>query len=173
MLAYILAAACHDLDHKGYSNVYLIETKDKLAIRYNDQSVLENHHVATAFDILSQNEYDIFAKLCKKDYKRIRKLMIGAILATDMAKHFDRLSIIKQRFLSEDLDPTKDDEKMLICEALFHFADISNPTKTFDLCEKWTELLFVEFFEQGDSERSLGLPISQFMDRSTTNIAKS
>ena len=116
MLAYILAAACHDLDHKGYSNVYLIETKDKLAIRYNDQSVLENHHVATAFDILSQNEYDIFAKLCKKDYKRIRKLMIGAILATDMAKHFDRLSIIKQRFLSEDLDPTKDDERMLICE---------------------------------------------------------
>jgi len=52
MLSYILAAACHDLDHKGYNNVYLIATKDKLAIRYNDHSVLENHHAATAFDIL-------------------------------------------------------------------------------------------------------------------------
>jgi len=36
MLAYILAAACHDLDHMGFNNVYLIETKDKLAVRYND-----------------------------------------------------------------------------------------------------------------------------------------
>ena len=53
MLGYTLAAACHDLDHKGFNNVYLIETKDSLAIRYNDQSVLESHHVATAFDILS------------------------------------------------------------------------------------------------------------------------
>ena len=35
--------------------------------------------------------------------------MIGAILATDMAKHFDKLSILKNKILSDDLDPTKEE----------------------------------------------------------------
>jgi len=69
MLGYILAGACHDLDHKGYNNVYLIETKDELAVRYNDQSVLESHHVATAFGILSQEEFNIFDKISRKRFK--------------------------------------------------------------------------------------------------------
>ena len=51
-MSYILAAACHDVDHPGVNNIFLIESSDKLAIRYNDVSVLENHHVATSFDIL-------------------------------------------------------------------------------------------------------------------------
>lgn len=51
-------------------------------------------------------------------------------------------------------------------------SDISNPTKPWDLCKYWTDLLFVEFFSQGDQEKSLKLPVSQFMDRETTNIAK-
>ena len=42
--------------------------------------------------------------------------MIGAILATDMQKHFDKLSILKQKILSEDHDPTKEDQKKLVCE---------------------------------------------------------
>jgi hypothetical protein len=52
MMSYILAAACHDVDHPGVNNIFLIESRDKLAIRYNDISVLENHHVATTFDVL-------------------------------------------------------------------------------------------------------------------------
>ena len=54
-----------------------------------------------------------------------------------------------------------------------HLADISNPTKRFPLYKQWTELLFVEFFAQGDLERSRSAPISYMMDRTTTNIAKS
>ncbi len=55
----------------------------------------------------------------------------------------------------------------------FHLADISNPAKKFDIFKKWTDLLFVEFFAQGDQERSLGIPISYLMDKHTVNIAKS
>ena len=62
MMSYILAAACHDVDHPGVNNIYLIESRDKLAIRYNDISVLENHHVAITFDVLqSENgKYNMF-----------------------------------------------------------------------------------------------------------------
>ena len=45
-LAALIAAAIHDLDHPGVSNTFLIKTKNPLAILYNDQSPLENHHLA-------------------------------------------------------------------------------------------------------------------------------
>ena len=56
---------------------------------------------------------------------------------------------------------------------MFHLSDISNPTKPFKLCRLWCDLLFVEFFAQGDLETMHEFPVTQFYDRSTTNIAKS
>ena len=50
----------------GYNNVYLIEKRDPIAVRYNDVSVLENYHVATTFEILSQDKYNIFQNLSKE-----------------------------------------------------------------------------------------------------------
>jgi hypothetical protein len=37
---------------------------------------------------------------------------------------------------------------------------------------KWTDLLFEEFFLQGDEERSKGMTITDLMDRATINVAK-
>lgn len=54
-----MAASCHDLDHPGFNNIFMIEKKDEIAVRYNDLSVLENHHVASSFAILSEEEYNI------------------------------------------------------------------------------------------------------------------
>ena len=45
----IIGGACHDHEHPGVNNVYLVETRDDVAIKYNDVSVLENHHVASSF----------------------------------------------------------------------------------------------------------------------------
>ena len=47
--AMIIGGACHDVGHFGVNNIYLVEAKHEIAIRYNDVSVLENYHVATAF----------------------------------------------------------------------------------------------------------------------------
>lgn len=90
LMTYVLAAACHDVEHPGFSNVYLIETRHNLALRYNDKSVLENHHLATTFDVLKMdaNKYDIFEQFDRDQYKRMRSIMIGAILSTDMSDHF-------------------------------------------------------------------------------------
>ena len=56
---------------------------------------------------------------------------------------------------------------------LFHLADISNSTKPWNICLNWIERLFIEFFYQGDLERSKGYSISYLMDRATVNIARS
>ena len=51
-MAALIAAAVHDVDHPGVSNQFLVAIRHDLAIMYNDISVLENHHVATAFRTL-------------------------------------------------------------------------------------------------------------------------
>lgn len=61
---------------------------------------------------------------------------------------------------------------MLILQALLHAADISNPTRPWDLCYKWTNLVIEEFFAQGDKEREMGLPISNLCDRNTVLVPK-
>lgn len=172
LMSYIIAAGCHDVSHMGFNNVYHVNRQDQVALRYSDQSVLENFHVATAFEILSFEKYDIFGEFSKDEQKQIRKLMIGAILATDMAFHFTKLPMLKGKVESKDFDCKNADEKKFLCEQLFHMSDISNPAKPFDICEKWTQLLFVEFFHQGDMEKTLNVDVSQFMDRCTTNVAQ-
>jgi len=88
----------------------------------------------------------------------VRKQIVGAILATDMAMHFTKNELIKGKLNTPDFNPAE--EKQKICEYLFHCCDISNSAKPFNLCEKWTSLLFSEFFHQGDQERLQGVPIS-------------
>ena len=59
VFSYLMAASCHDLDHPGFNNIYMIEKRDMIAVRYNDVSVLENHHVASSFAILSEPQYNV------------------------------------------------------------------------------------------------------------------
>ena len=55
-LSLLLAAAIHDFDHPGFTNSFLIATGDPLAILYNDRSVLENHHVASAWKLMMSDK---------------------------------------------------------------------------------------------------------------------
>ena len=44
MMAFMLASLGHDIDHPGYSNDFLVRTKDPLAILFHNRSVLENSY---------------------------------------------------------------------------------------------------------------------------------
>ena len=145
----LLAACCHDHEHPGFNNIFLIEASNEFALRYNDVSVLENHHVASSFSLLSNEKYNLVKNYSKEDYKKFRKIMIGCILETDMSKHFADQGKFKSRATSWDFDPAGNDKEISM-NVLFHLADISNPVKRFDLYKRWTELLFQEFFVQGD-----------------------
>lgn len=62
---------------------------------YNDESVLENHHLAVAFKLLQEDNCDIFANLSKKQRQSLRKMVIDMVLATDMSKHMSLLADLK------------------------------------------------------------------------------
>lgn len=167
----LISGFVHDTDHPGYNNQYMVATRDKIALRYNDKSVLENHHISVAFStMLKSSETRIFENFTNEEFKIMRENMIDLVLATDNIRHFSDLNYLKTRIVLPDFEPSGKDKKE-ITNYLIHLADISNPTKPWKLCYKWIDLLFVEFFHQGDKEREKGLPVSFLMDRYTTNIA--
>lgn len=54
---------------------------------YNDESVLENHHLAVAFKLLQAKERDIFASLNKKQKQTLRKMTIDMVNTMANVKH--------------------------------------------------------------------------------------
>ena len=66
-----------------------------LALMYNDESVLENHHLAVAFKLLQNSNCDILASLSAKQRQTMRKMTIDMVLATDMSKHMSLLADLK------------------------------------------------------------------------------
>ena len=49
----LTASIVHDYRHPGVNNGFLIKTSDPIALRYNDESVLENFHVAEGFGVMA------------------------------------------------------------------------------------------------------------------------
>ena len=63
--------------------------------------------------------------------------------------------------------------QQMVLSLVVHTADLSNPAKMGSIFIKWTEIVYTEFFNQGDKEKELGYNISMLCDRTTTNINKS
>ena len=59
-----------------------------------------------------------------------------------------------------------EETRVLLASFLLHVADISNPGREWETCERWAGLVMHEFFSQGDLEKKLGLPVSMNCDRS-------
>jgi hypothetical protein len=96
--ALLIACLCHDIGHPGRNNNFLIATKSPLALMYNDQSVLENHHCATAFRLMYSEGCRITENLEVELQDRMRRSIISCILATDMSRHQVCSSVVARGF---------------------------------------------------------------------------
>eukprot|EP00441_Pelagodinium_beii_P015266 CAMPEP_0197653226 /NCGR_PEP_ID=MMETSP1338-20131121/34927_1 /TAXON_ID=43686 ORGANISM="Pelagodinium beii, Strain RCC1491" /NCGR_SAMPLE_ID=MMETSP1338 /ASSEMBLY_ACC=CAM_ASM_000754 /LENGTH=499 /DNA_ID=CAMNT_0043228263 /DNA_START=33 /DNA_END=1532 /DNA_ORIENTATION=+ len=184
-LVVYVAAGIHDVGHPGTNNLFHSKTMSELAIRYNDRSVLENFHVALAFETLQKPALNWFT-LLEKDFhspdspselhvdlqQYVRRGLISMVLATDMAKHATQLQDLKNVVEAEKkgFNPEVDkqralENKLLLLETVLHAADISNPWKPQKIMLAWTHRVLDEFWAQGDQEQTLGLPISPLCDR--------
>ncbi|MED6277392.1 cAMP-specific 3',5'-cyclic phosphodiesterase 4B [Characodon lateralis] len=179
ILAALFAAAIHDVDHPGVSNQFLINTNSELALMYNDESVLENHHLAVGFKLLHQENCDIFQNLTKRQRQSLRKLVIDMVLGTDMSKHMTLLADLKTMVETKKVTSSgvllldHYTERIQVLKNMVHCADLSNPTKLLPLYRQWTERIMEEFFRQGDKERERGMEISAMCDKHTASVEKS
>jgi hypothetical protein len=184
--AIIIGALGHDLKHTGQNNMFHITTRSKIAIRYNDKSVLENYHIANIFKLIKKDEYNIFKPFRPEEYRIMRRRIVEGILATDMKKHQKVIGKIKNKSVVYSIKNGKNFNKMFnetdanklfdaqqeVLNMLIHSADISNPAKPGKISQQWTDRVYEEFFRQGDIEKKLGIPISMMCDRLTTNVNK-
>ncbi|XP_047231921.1 cAMP-specific 3',5'-cyclic phosphodiesterase 4B isoform X1 [Girardinichthys multiradiatus] len=179
ILAAIFAAAIHDVDHPGVSNQFLINTNSELALMYNDESVLENHHLAVGFKLLQEDNCNIFQNLTKKQRQSLRKMVIDMVLATDMSKHMSLLADLKTMVETKKVTSSgvllldNYTDRIQVLRNMVHCADLSNPTKSLELYRQWTDRIMEEFFHQGDRERERGMEISPMCDKHTASVEKS
>jgi len=190
VLAILSASLAHDIGHPGTNNAFQINSYSEFALNFNDNSVLENYHCSYFFKISRKLENNIFSKLTDAEYRQFRKRIIECILATDMVFHAKIVSQMKGRIMiykeslkeSEVYDEkipmiSKDstsifDDQQHVLNFIIHTADIAHNSKPFEISQKWTDYLMEEFWQQGDKEKKLGIPISFLCDRSTADVPK-
>jgi hypothetical protein len=183
VFAALVAAVVHDVGHPGVTNQFLCATGDPLAILYNDMSVLENHHAATAFLVAREPGCDIFACLSAKDRRAARDQIISMIMSTDMARHSQLMTKCRVVISELCLPPVNGvlqpaafqrasaDHMECLFGFLLHLADLGACTKPWPLCRVWAECIMTELFAQGDKEVALGL--SPTYDRAKTTVPQS
>ena len=110
ILSVCLAALVHDLGHTGHNNAFHVASGSDLAILYSDQSVLEMHHLASAFKILQDKECDVLASLGDEARKEVRSRIVSMVLATDLAVNFPTINVFKQMTIDKtaELDRSLD-----------------------------------------------------------------
>jgi len=95
------------------------------------------------------------------------------VLATDFGKHLEVLGQFKSRRAAGEFKSEQKTDRVLLLKMALKCADISHTSKSSELHKEWTTRVTEEFFRQGDKEKSLGIPISAFMERGNTNVPKS
>lgn len=170
-LATDLAAMAHDVGHFGRNNAFCSTTGHQLALIYNDRSICENMHASTCFQAMQVKGCNILSDAPKELKKPFREHIVGLILATDMAEHFEFLGRLRVKTASAEFNPQEHvDDRRLLTHAYVKAADLGHTALPFDLHQQWALRVLTEFYEQGDEERQLGLAVSPMCER-TGNVA--
>ncbi len=166
ILAALIAALGHDVDHRGRTNSFENATVSDLSLRYNTPSVLEHHHCAVLFEILrgcskdprcpSDNDLLNGLHLSRPLFSELRRVIVACIISTDMLHHTEVLELVQHA--GSALAP----EHALV--AFIHACDLSGPTSP-DFAEayEWCDRVNAEFHAQVADEVAAGLPSSPFM----------
>lgn len=173
LLAMMVAAAIHDVGHPGVNNEFMVKTQSALALQYNDRSVLEHFHAATAFALMKDTGAALLEhKLVNPPPEALKTRVVDMVLATDMARHKevvnDMVAEVRDRPNSQDID------KLVLEKHIVHVADIGHPLRPVPLHQKWSHFVQEEFLAQGDKEKELGFVPGPLFDREKTpTLAKS
>lgn len=164
ILAVLIAAICHDLDHPGNNNDFEIATKTTLALSITDGVVLERHHCSVALKILSSPGSDFTEILKESDKNRLKQIITASIMATDMSQHF---KIVAQLICHSNrpipFSKKNPDDRQLLAGFVLHSADVGAQTQSKHVALQWTERCLNEFSVQGMKEKALGLPLTLYM----------
>ena len=164
-LALLISCLCHDVDHPGTTNSFQIAVDSGLARVHNEVAVLENHHAFITCEILRHPRSNFLQTFTAVQLRAFRRTIIQAILATDMAVHFE---LCRQfaRFDSDldKYDGRQEDDRQLVINVVTHSSDLSAQVMDFHIASLWETRVTAEFIAQSELEQELGIPVSTFMN---------
>uniref|UniRef100_A0A1Q3FNA8 Phosphodiesterase n=1 Tax=Culex tarsalis TaxID=7177 RepID=A0A1Q3FNA8_CULTA len=163
-LALFIGSLCHDLDHRGKNNKFMLDTESPLAAIYST-STMEHHHFNQTVTILQQEGHNIFAKLNSSEYKQVLSLIKHCILATDLALFFPNKAKLTSLVDEEKFSWTISEHRMLIQAIAMTGADLSASAKPWEVQTETVKVIFAEFYDQGDEEKKAGRNPIPMMDR--------
>uniref|UniRef100_A0AC34F6I7 Phosphodiesterase n=1 Tax=Panagrolaimus sp. ES5 TaxID=591445 RepID=A0AC34F6I7_9BILA len=163
----LVACLCHDIDHRGTTNAFQLQSKTPLAQLYSSEgSVLERHHFAQTVTILGMDECNIFEQLTRQQYQQVLDNIREIILATDIAAHLRKVDRIQAM-----VENSVDHHYLLMC-LLMTASDLSDQSKDFKNSKGIAENIYKEFFSQGDLEKQMGNRPIEMMDRERACVPK-
>ncbi|XP_076317316.1 uncharacterized protein LOC143229207 isoform X2 [Tachypleus tridentatus] len=170
VMASLIAAVCHDLDHPGFTQPFLIATSNHLAVLYKNFSVLETHHWRMAISCLRESK--LLDHLERDVCVEIEWWVRSMILATDISRQQDFLVKLKKYMEESSLDLSKKDKRHFILQVALKCADLSNPCRPWPISKQWSYQVCEELYRQGEVEIELRLPITRVCDRTKTSVAR-
>ncbi|KAJ8964310.1 hypothetical protein NQ317_014822 [Molorchus minor] len=187
-LAYFVSCLCHDIDHRGTTNSFQQQSNSVLASLYSSEgSVMERHHLSQTLCILNTEGCNFLESLNREDYRRCLDLIKDMILATDLATHY-KIHSRQLTMAEEGYDKTSSEHRYYLCGLLMTCADLSDQTKSvFRVSlamlileyhnfrtglkqKRVAQLIYSEFFNQGDLEKQMGKEPANMMDREKASI---
>jgi hypothetical protein len=162
-----------------------VNTSSELARRYNDASVLENHHAAVGTEVMDAGA--LLGALTAEQRRGVRKTVLAAVLATDMSHHRELLARVKDCLsaaaavssgssgsgAAEPRFPTGSSaERALLVGFLLHAADLHTPLLPPPLSQRIAGELAREFAAQAEQEAALRLPVTVMQARTELELAQ-
>mmetsp|Transcript_60514 Transcript_60514/g.134960 ORF Transcript_60514/g.134960 Transcript_60514/m.134960 type:complete len:416 (+) Transcript_60514:1-1248(+) len=164
LLVVLVAAAIHDIGHPATNNDFLVKTKTDLALRYHDTAVLENFHLATAFELMRARGANLLEhNMPSPPVASLRRRIVEIVLATDMARHKEQVDDMAR--LVERSTNRQEIDKHKLEQYIVHMADVGHPFRPVAQHQEWARRVNEEFLAQGDREKELGLTPIEMFDR--------
>ncbi|XP_035665682.1 cGMP-specific 3',5'-cyclic phosphodiesterase-like isoform X2 [Branchiostoma floridae] len=153
IFAMMTASLCHDLDHRGTNNAFQSKIESPLGRLYST-STMEHHHFDHSIMIMNSEGNNIFQSLSDEDYRQAMSILEDSILSTDLALYFKKRGSFISRAQGGATDWTVEDNKSLLRAMMMTACDVSAICKPWEVQKKVAELVYSEFFQQGDIERT-------------------
>ena len=171
VLSVVIGAIIHDVGHTGQNNTFHIKTESPFAIRYNDQSVLENNSLNITFKIMDIPTAYPFTKFSDRAWRELRSNIITMVLSTDMAKHNEFVAVFKSALSSSGAKTLESTRSLITSGHISHLSLIEVILKASDIsgCIKnnyfnWAHRIHEEFFAQREYEIKAGIEMSNTRD---------
>ncbi|XP_071150589.1 probable 3',5'-cyclic phosphodiesterase pde-5 isoform X22 [Mytilus edulis] len=163
-LALYVACLCHDLDHRGKTNAFMVKSASPLAAIYST-STMEHHHFNHTVTILQNEGHNIFKHLTSDQYKQILGDIRQCILATDLALFFGNRARLQEVSDKNEFSWDDSEHRHVLMAISMTACDLCSMYKPWDVQLQVVNVIMEEFWLQGDEEKSQGLTPMPMMDR--------